>query len=118
VLICTAQGAGSRAATIYFANHSSGGATSYQISAPSGTALAGNSAEWVVETPIVNGSLSQMPDYGEAFFSVREAGLTNGSVVNGGTGNSINLVRKATTLSTGTLIAPTVVECQYAGSVP
>jgi len=56
--------------------------------------------------------------YGETLFSVREAGLTNGSVVNGGTGNSINLVRKATALSTGTLIAPTVVECQYAGSVP
>jgi hypothetical protein len=41
-----------------------------------------------------------------------------GSVVNGGTGNSINLVRNATTLSTGSLIPPTVVECQYAGSVP
>ena len=118
VLICTAQGAGSRTATIYFANHSSGGATSYQITAPSGTALAGYSAEWVVETPLVNGSLSQMPDYGEAFFSVCEAGLTNGSVVNGAAGNNVNLVQNGATRSTGTLIAPTVVECQYAGSVP
>lgn len=117
VLICTAQGAGSRTATIYFANHSSGSATSYQITAPSGTALVGNSAEWVVETPIVNGSLGEMPDYGEAFFSVCEAGLTNGSVVNGGMGININLVQNGTTLSTGTLVAPTVVECQYAGSV-
>ncbi|HEY1440536.1 MAG TPA: hypothetical protein VGF65_06790 [Mycobacterium sp.] len=41
-----------------------------------------------------------------------------GAVVTGGTGSSINLVRNATTLSTGSLIPPTVVECQYAGSVP
>jgi hypothetical protein len=118
VLICTAQGAGSTTATVYFGNHSSGASTSYQITAPSGTKLAGNSAEWIVETPVVNGSLSQMPDYGEVFFSVSEAGLTNNSVVNGGTGNNINLVQSGTTLSTGALITPTVVECQYAGSAP
>jgi hypothetical protein len=46
-----------------------------------------------------------------------EAGLTNGSVLNGGMGN-INLVPNGTPLSTGTLTAPTVVERQYAGSVP
>ncbi len=40
VLICTAQGAGSTTATIYFGNHSSGASTSYQITAPSGTTLA------------------------------------------------------------------------------
>jgi hypothetical protein len=118
VLICTAQGAGSTTATVYFGNHTSGASTSYQITAPSGTTLAGNSAEWVVETPIVNGSLTQMPDYGEVFFSVCEAALTNGSVVDGGTGNNINLVQNGTTLSTGTLITPTIVECQYAGSAP
>jgi hypothetical protein len=118
VLICTAQGAGSTTATIYFGNHTSGGSTSYQITAPSRTTLAGNSAEWVVETPIVNGSLGQMPDYDEIFFSVCEAGLTNGSVVDGWTGNDINLVQNGTTWSTGTLITPTVVECQYAGSAP
>jgi hypothetical protein len=118
VLICSAQGARSRTATIYFANHSSGGATSYQITAPLVTALGGTSAEWVVEAPFVNGSLSQMPDYGEAFFYVCEAGLTNGSVVNGVTGNNINLAQNGTTLSTGTLSAPAVVDCRYAGSVP
>jgi hypothetical protein len=59
-----------------------------------------------------------MPDYGEAFFSVCEAGLTNGSVVNGAAGNNVKLVQNGATRSTGTLIAPTVVERQYAGSVP
>ena len=114
MLICTA-GAGSTTATIFFGNQTSGVSTSYQITAASGTKLAGNSAEWVVETPIVNGALTDMPDYGQVFFSNCEGYLTNGSVVNGGTGNNINLVQNGTTLSTGALITPTIIECQYAG---
>jgi hypothetical protein len=118
MLICTAQGEGSTTATVYFGNQSSGVSTSYVITAPSGTKLAGNSAEWIVETPVVGGALTQMPDYGEVFFSNCEAWLTNGTVVNGGTGNNINLVQNGKTLSTGSLITPTIVECQYAGAAP
>jgi hypothetical protein len=118
MLICTSQGAGSTTATIFFGNRTSGLATSYQISAPSGTKLAGNSAEWVVETPIVNGQLTKMPDYGEVFFSTCEAYLTNNDVVNGGTGNNINLEQGGQILSTGTLITPTIIQCQYTGANP
>ncbi len=118
MVICTASGAGSTSATISFANSSSGLATSYTITAPTGTKLVGNSAEWIVETPIV-GVLTQMPDYGEVFFSSCQAGLTNGSTVNGGTGNNINLVQSGTAaVSTGTLITPTVIQCQYTGAQP
>jgi hypothetical protein len=114
MLICTA-GAGSTTALIFFGNQTSGAATSYQINAPAGTTLAGNSAEWIVETPYVNGALSDMPDYGQVFFSNCEGYLTDGTVVNGGTGNNINLVQNGATLSTGALIAPTIIECQYEG---
>ena len=122
MMICTAEGAGSTTATIYFGNQSSGLSMSYTITAPvvNGvqTKLVGNSAEWIVETPGINGVLTQMPDYGEVFFSTCEAYLTNGSVVNGGTGNNINLVQNAKTVSTGTLITPTVIQCQYTGASP
>lgn len=114
MLICTAQGAGSTSVTIYFGNQTSGISTSYTITAPAGTKLAGNSAEWIVETPVVNGVLTQMPDYGEVFFSTCDAGLTNGITVNGGTGNNINLVQGGATVSTGALITPNVIQCQYA----
>jgi hypothetical protein len=114
MLICTAQGAGSTSATIYFGNQTSGISTSYTITAPAGTKLAGNSAEWIVETPVVNGVLTQMPDYGEVFFSTCDAGLTNGTTVSGGTGNNINLVQGGATVSTGALITPNVIQCQYA----
>jgi hypothetical protein len=115
MLICTPQGAGSTTATIFFSNLTSGVSTSYSITAPSGTKLVGNSAEWIVETPVVNGELTQMPDYGEVFFSTCEGYLTNGNAVGGGTGNSINLVQNGKTVSTGTLITPTIIQCQYAG---
>jgi hypothetical protein len=117
MLICTA-GAGSTSATIAFANVSSGLATSYTITAPTGTKLVGNSAEWIVETPGINGQLAQMPDYGEVFFSNCQAGLSNGSTVDGGTGNNINLAQGGKTVSTGTLITPTVIQCQYTGAQP
>ena len=58
---------------------------------------------------------TKMPDYGEVFFSNCEAALTNGTVINGGTGNNINLGQNGTTVSTGTLITPTIIECQYTG---
>lgn len=117
MLICTG-GAGSTSASIYFANVSSGLATSYTITAPTGTKLVGNSAEWIVETPGINGQLAQMPDYGEVFFSNCQAGLTDGSTVAGGTGNNINLAQGGKTVSTGTLITPTIIQCQYAGAEP
>jgi hypothetical protein len=114
MLICTPQGAGSTTASVYFSNTTSGLSTSYAITAPGTTKLAGNSAEWIVETPIVNGVLTQMPDYGEVFFSTCEAYLTNGTVVNGGTGNNINLAQGGKTISTGALVTPTIIQCQYA----
>jgi hypothetical protein len=92
---------GSTTALIFFGNQTSGAATSYQINAPAGTALAADSAEWIVETPYVNGALTDMPDYGQVFFSNCEGDLTDGTVVNGGTGNNINLVQNGATLIDG-----------------
>lgn len=115
MLICTPQGAGSTSATIYFGNVTSGASTSYEITAPRGVTLAGNCAEWIVETPTVNGQVTQLPDYGEVFFSVCDAYLTNGSVINGGTGNNINLTQNGKTISTGNLVTQNVVQCLYTG---
>ena len=116
MLITTPNGSGSTTATISFGNQTSGVFTSYEITAPAGTVLAGNCAEWIVETPIVNNVLTQLPDYGEIFFSECVGYLTNGTLVNGGTGNNINLVQNGRTESIGTLITPTIIQCQYNGS--
>jgi hypothetical protein len=66
------------------------------------------------------GGLAILPNYGEVFFSSANAVLTNGTVVNAGTagGNngSINMVTtNGVLLSTGSIVSPTVVQCQYNG---
>jgi hypothetical protein len=118
MLICTSQAAGSTNATVYFTNRTSGASTSVGFNAPSGTKLVGNSAEWIVEAPTVNGSQSAIADFGEVFFSVCEAVTNSGATVDGGTGDTISLVAAGKTVAAGALITPTVVLSSYAGALP
>jgi hypothetical protein len=79
----------------------------------------GNSAEWVVEAPTVNGQQSATADFGEVFFSECEADTTAGVVVDGGTGDNINQINSAgTVVVDGNVISPTVVQCLYVGTRP
>jgi hypothetical protein len=113
--LCTASGAGSKTATVHFANVTSGVGTSYVISAPIGTALVGNSAEWIVEAPAIGGVQSPLADYGEVFFSSCLASL-NGSgpaAVGGGKGANVNLSQGGAVISQGTLITEQIIRCQY-----
>lgn len=121
-LLCT-SGAGATSASAYFTNRTTGASTSLTFTAPSGTSLAGNCAEWIVEAPTVGGSQSAMADYGEVFFSVCEAvaGDANGhtTTVNGGSGDNINMNNgSGAEVSAGNLITPTVIQCQYVGTLP
>ena len=118
VLICT-SGVGATGALVIIVNRTTGDSTWFTISAPTGTSLAGNSAEWIVEAPTVGGAQSSMADYGEVFFSVCEAFLGSGATVNGGTGDNINMINSSgSEVSAGTLITPTVIQCEYVGTVP
>ena len=118
MLLCSQQGAGSTTGTVFFTNRTTGASTSVTLTAPKGTKLAGNCAEWIVEAPTVGGAQSAIADYGEVFFSVCEAVTNTGVTVNGGTGNNINLTAGGSVVSDGNLITPTVIQCLYAGTVP
>lgn len=116
--LCTA-GPNSTTATVVFANHTTGASTTVNFSAPAGTKLVGNCAEWIVEAPTVGGAQSSIPDYGEVFFSACTATQTsNGATVNGGTGNTISLVSGGKTLATGSIVTPTVILSSYTGTLP
>lgn len=119
VIICSAQGAGSTTATVYFANLTTGQSTHLALSAP--TPLVGNSAEWIVSADIGARGLvpfEPLADYGEVVFNDCEAVTTPGkSTVDGGTGHSINMIAGGQVISQGILISPTTVECLY-GSPP
>jgi hypothetical protein len=52
----------------YVVNYNTNQSVNLAFSAPSGTKLIGNSAEWVVERPSVGGSLATLTNYIEDFF--------------------------------------------------
>lgn len=68
-------------ATVYFSNQSTGVSTNFTITAPSGTTLAGNVAEWVVERPTVNGSVASLTDYDVVYFDECLAGWSGGGSI-------------------------------------
>lgn len=62
-------GAGATEATAFFANLTSAeAATPFVMEAMPGVSLVGNSAEWIVERPNVDGQVSMLADYVEVFF--------------------------------------------------
>ena len=126
ITICT-SGIGANEATIFFANRTSGMGTSFILDSPldangQRVQLVGDSAEWVVERPFVNGRPALLADYGEVFFSGCQAVLYNSAdgsfseVVNGGTERGIDMFETATStlLSRGILVADKVIQCVYA----
>jgi Peptidase A4 family len=64
-------------ATVYISNQSTGVLTRFSITAPNGTTLVGNSAEWIVERPTVNGALTSLADYKVDYFDEGIAGLSD-----------------------------------------
>ena len=115
-------GAGSTEAIVFFANLTSNIGTSFVMEAQPGVSLVGNSAEWVVERPTVDGQISMLADYGEVFFSGCDAVAyspdgTNSELVGGGTEVYIDMTDfNDDILSHGILIDPTVVQCVYMSS--
>ncbi len=82
-------------ATVYISNQSSSVTTRFTITAPRGTTLAGNSGEWIVERPTVNGAVASLTDYDVVYFDEGVAGWSGG--------NNFGIV----TLSAGTPVTMT-----------
>lgn len=82
-------------ATIYLTNDNTDQTMSFSITAPGGTTLVGNCAEWIVETPSVGGSPTTLPDYGTVFFDEAYGYTKNKANVDGYTGTPITLVDSA-----------------------
>jgi hypothetical protein len=117
VILCTAQGAGSTEGTVYFYNFTTGGHTSIAVSGPP---LAAATAEWSVGFPFLwGGDASILGDYGEVFFAECEAVTNSFQLINGGTGNRINITSDGTAngavVSESNPITDKVVQCLYLG---
>ena len=92
-----------------FGNLTSKQYTSFSFSAPAGSTLAGNCAEAVVERPGINGSLAELPRYGEVFFDDTTAYSKNGGTFPIGLGTPISMLADdgTTVISTPTFEADT-----------
>jgi hypothetical protein len=81
VMYCLICADTSSHATMYFSNQSQGVGTQFEVTAPAGTNLTGNVAEWIVERPSVNGSVANLTDYAACYFDECIAG-GNGNIDN------------------------------------
>ena len=120
VVLCTGQGAGSTDGTLYFLNLTNASHTSFAVTGPT---LAATTAEWSVGFPFLwGGNASLLGDYGEVFFSQCDAVTDGWSLLNGGSGDNVNLTSDGTAnglvVSEANLITPNIVQCLYLGPLP
>ncbi len=96
-------------------NQTTGLTTAFGVVAPSGTSLAGNCAEWIVERPAFNGVFSTLADYGEMNFKDCSAGTSGGITLLSSAGVSYNMSNGTQIVSQGTLQGANTVNCVYTG---
>jgi hypothetical protein len=102
-------------AAVYLANNSTNHYTSFSITAPKGTTLVGNCAEWIVEAPTVGGQQATPPDYGVVYFDEGIAGTKKGALLNAFNALPIDMVSGSNTLSIATLEKYELIKCTYNG---
>jgi hypothetical protein len=115
VEVHVASGAGSMAfnlGSVMMRNETQGSATAFQFSAPQGTRLVGNCAEWIVERPGINGTTSNLANYGTVEFTGADALTTFGKTLEASAGDTLDMLDGTTTISTGTASADTVT-CKF-----
>lgn len=100
-------------ATMFFGNANSGLCTVFQVTAPPGTFLIGNCAEWIVETPNVDNVLTNLAKYGAVYFDFAMAGDRGGNSLAAGSGDTLTMERSGKVLSTGVIENDVLIGCFY-----
>jgi hypothetical protein len=109
-LIALAAGS-TKAATIHFANRTSGVSHVFDVTAQPAARFRGNCAEWIVEA---YGGLAPLASYGQIDFRNCNAGSAAGATVPAGGGNPIILqLPGGGVVSTGAIVSPTEVRVTY-----
>src|SRR5262249_39833297 len=87
VHVATASGSDT-VGSVVLRNETQGKSTAFLFSAPSGTHLVGNSAEWIVERPQIDNKLSNLANYSAVTFRGADAVATGGRAVQANRGNN------------------------------
>jgi hypothetical protein len=114
-LICVAEGSTTQA-EIFLYNVTNNIAASFLATAPSGTSLIGNTAEWIVERLEIDTNVPELARYGDVYFDEANAGTVAGATLQPGSGNTINMVDENNqVISQGVIETSTLVQVKYAG---
>jgi hypothetical protein len=113
-LICVTAGSAT-SAIIFLYNVTSGVGASFNATAPPGTSLVGNSAEWVVERLEIDTNTPELARYGDVYFDEARAATVSGALIDAGSGNVIDMVDSGNTISAGLIETPTLVQVRYTG---
>jgi len=105
-------------AKVTLANVTTGLAVVDTMTAPPGSTVAGNCAEWIVEAPTVGGTQSAVADFGQVYIE-GSATARDATVTLAGLASEIDMVSATgALLSAAVVSAPDLVRCRYAGAVP
>ena len=113
-LICVTSGSTTQA-EIFLYNVTSNIAARFLATAPSGTSLTGNTAEWIVERLEIDTSTPELARYGDVYCDEANAGTVGGISLQAGSGNTINMVDTNQVISQGTIETATLVQVKYTG---
>ena len=113
-VICVSAGSTTEA-VINLYNVTTNIAARFVATAPSGTSLAGNSAEWVVERLEIDTNTPELARYGDVYFDDATAGTVSGAFLEAGSGNTINMVDNGQVISEGNIETAALVQVRYIG---
>jgi hypothetical protein len=98
----------------FLSNMTNGVGSFFSATAPTGVVLQGNCAEWIVEALEIDTSTPELAEYTTVEFTECNAGTFGGVTVQGGTGDTINMVDGSGNLiSEGAILDPTDVQVSY-----
>jgi hypothetical protein len=116
VMFCAICVHSSTEAGFYLTNLTNSASTSFTKTAPSGTSLVGNCAEWIVEAPTVNGGQSALAKYGDVYFDSCIAGTSKRNLLYAGKGDAITMVNGAgKSISVPTFETNELIKLTYTG---
>lgn len=113
-LICVTNGS-TTSASIFLLNVTSRVGASFHATAPPGTSLVGNTAEWIVERLEIDTNTPELARYGDMYFAAAYAETVAGTQMDASIGNVIDMVDSGNTISTGQIEARALVQVRYTG---
>jgi Peptidase A4 family/Protein of unknown function (DUF3761) len=119
LLVCLISSQNNTTANIVLSNSTNSQWTAFEATAPTGTTLVGNCAEWIVERPSVGGVFTQLANYGSVTFQEAFGGTNlpgSDAVRDPSVGDAINMIGDDGTVVSTATVEQRQVNCLFSGT--